>query len=111
MHTFHIHIYFSESEIALAMLVRENIIQAIPHLTYIGKPIPQPIGPHTKPMFEIHITETHISDTIPIIEELRQGLSVLIHPVQEDELEAHTTLAKWLGEKLPLNLNALPPHK
>jgi len=110
MQIFHAHIYFSENEITLAETVRETLANAIPKLTYIGKLIPQPIGPHTKPMFEIHIPASHINQTIPIIDELRQGLSVLIHPVKTDELEAHTTSAKWLGEHIPLNLNALPPN-
>lgn len=107
MHTFHIHVYFSESEIALANLVRENLARAIPQLTYIGRLIPHPIGPHVKPMFELHVPATNVADVVPIIDHLRQGLSVLIHPVQTDELEAHTTSAQWLGTTLPLNLNAL----
>lgn len=107
MHTFHVHVYFAENEIALAMAVRESLAQAIPQLTYIGRPIPKPIGPHSKPMFEIHIPAASIDDATPIIDQLRQGLSALIHPVQTDELDAHTTSAKWLGAKLPLNLNAL----
>ena len=44
---------------------------------------------------------------IRVIDEKRQGLSVLIHPVQENEMEAHTVFTKWLGEELPLDLNIL----
>ncbi|MBS0425364.1 MAG: DOPA 4,5-dioxygenase family protein [Proteobacteria bacterium] len=107
MQIFHGHIYFSADQIERATKVRENLATALPQLTYIGKLITQPIGPHAKPMFEIHIPAAEIDRITPVIDELRQGLSVLIHPLQENELEAHTTDARWLGEKLPLNLQVL----
>ena len=52
-----------------------------------------PIGPHPKPMFEIHIPIADLEVAIQTIDSLRQGLTVLIHPVQTNELEAHTKLA------------------
>ena len=58
-------------------------------------------------MFEIHISASEIDAIMPVIDELRQGLPVLIHPVQENELKAHTFNARWLGEKLPLDLKVL----
>ena len=58
-------------------------------------------------MFEIHIPASEIEKITPVLDEMRQGLSVLIHPVQENELEAHTVGARWLGEELPLSLKAL----
>lgn len=107
MHVFHGHVYFSADQIERATEVRQNLASALPQLTYLGKLITRPIGPHTKPMFEIHIPAAKIERIMPVINELRQGLSVLIHPVQENELEAHATGARWLGEKLPLDLTVL----
>lgn len=107
MQIFHVHIYFSESEIELAARVRENLAKALPNLIYIGRLIARPIGPHSKPMFEIHVPASEVDMATPVIDELRQGLSVLIHPVQENELDAHTVSAKWLGQKLPLDLEVL----
>jgi aromatic ring-cleaving dioxygenase len=107
MQTYHAHIYFSVNEQALAAQVRARIAQELPQLTYIGQLIPMSIGPHTKPMFEIHVPAALINYAMATIDNVRQGLSVLIHPVQEDELDAHTTSARWLGEKLKLNLDVL----
>lgn len=104
---FHCHIYFSEDEIPLATVVRDDLIKSLPQITYAGRLIPIPIGPHTKPMFEIHIPASDITTALPIIEANRQTLSVLIHPVESNELAAHTTGAIWLGEKVPLRLSAL----
>jgi len=107
MRPYHGHIYFSLDEIELARQVRENIMKALPQLTYAGQLIPIPIGPHPKPMFEIHIPAAIINYAMATIDGLREGLSVLIHPVQADELEAHTNAARWLGTKLPLDLSIL----
>jgi aromatic ring-cleaving dioxygenase len=105
--TYHAHIYFSAEEMTLASQVRGNIIKHLPQLTYTGQLIPISIGPHPKPMFEIHIPAASINFAMATLNELREGLSVLIHPVQADELAAHTSGASWLGEELPLNLNVL----
>lgn len=107
MHTYHAHVYYSLNESALAAKVRENIIKDIPQITYAGQLIPISIGPHTLPMFELHIPAGIINYAKASIEELREGLSVLIHPVQQDELDAHTNSAVWLGTKLPLKLEVL----
>ena len=104
---YHAHIYFNLAEMTLAEQVRENIIKALPQLTYAGQLIPIPIGPHPKPMFEIHIPADSINYAMASIDAVRQGLSVLIHPVQHDEMAAHTSDSRWLGEKLPLNLEIL----
>lgn len=58
-------------------------------------------------MFELHIPAAEIDDAIRIIEQKRRGLSVLIHPVQANELEAHTASARWLGTPLALKLEVL----
>ena len=107
MNAFHAHVYFDISQTALAEQVRENIIKSLPQLTYKGQLIPIPIGPHPKPMFEMHIPADSINYAMASIDAVRQGLSVLIHPVQHDEMAAHTIDARWLGDKLPLNVEIL----
>ncbi len=105
--TYHAHIYFALDELTLATQVRENIIAALPQLTYTGQLIPISIGPHPLPMFEIHIPAASINLAMATIDRLRKEFSVLVHPVQADELAAHTSGARWLGKKLTLNLNVL----
>ena len=105
--TYHAHIYFSVNKMVLATQVREDIIKALPQLTYTGQLIPIAIGPHPKPMFELHIPASHINYAMATIDGLRSEFSVLIHPVQTNELDAHTNGARWLGAKLSLNLDVL----
>lgn len=102
---FHAHVYFSKQQIALARIVQANIISALPQLSNVGQLIAMPIGPHTLPMFELHIQAAGIDLAVAKIDALRQDLSVLIHPVQSDELDAHTNSARWLGKPIPLNLD------
>lgn len=111
MQTYHAHVYFSLDESPLATKVRENILKDIPQITYAGQLIPISVGPHTMPMFELHIPASMINYAKASIEELREGLSVLIHPVQTDELDAHTQSAVWLGKKLDLKLDVLTKPK
>jgi aromatic ring-cleaving dioxygenase len=107
MHTYHVHVYFAINQTALASRVRENILKDIPQITYAGQLIPISVGPHTMPMFELHVPASMINYAKSSIDELREGLSVLIHPVQQDELDAHTKSAVWLGTKLELKLEVL----
>lgn len=111
MEEFHVHIYFTKNEIELAQQIRDDLIHAIPQLTYVGELILKPIGPHPRPMFEIHVPAAKIDSIVPVIDKKRSGLSVLIHPVQDDELAAHTVFARWLGEKLKLDLSQLDSAK
>lgn len=107
MKIFHAHIYFDVNQLAQAEKVRALIIEDIPQLTYRGPLIPLAVGPHPKPMFELHIPEAIINYAIASIDSMRGNLSVLIHPVIQDELVAHTEQAQWLGTRLTLNLDAL----
>jgi DOPA 4,5-dioxygenase len=37
------------------------------------------------------------------------GLGALVHPLTEDDLADHTSLATWIGEPLVLDLSVLDP--
>jgi len=104
IHTYHAHIYFSLVETSLAEQVRKRIAEAIPELSYLGQLIPKLVGPHPKPMFEIHIPAPILDSAIVKIESLREHLDVLIHPVHNNHLVAHTLDARWLGNPQTLNV-------
>ncbi len=104
INTYHAHIYFTLEQKALAAQVRQQIADAIPTLTYLGQLIPKCVGPHPKPMFEIHIPANQLEAAIRQINALRAGLDVLIHPVHDNHLAAHTKDAQWLGQPQTLNV-------
>ena len=37
------------------------------------------------------------------------GLRALVHPLTDDDLADHTTLAEWIGEPLALDTSVLDP--
>ncbi len=106
---YHAHIYFELEQRTLAEQARLAIIKAIPQLTYVGKLIPMLVGPHPKPMFEMHIPAIVLDKAMIAMEKYREELTVLIHPVQNDELAAHTIDARWLGKPLTLNVDIFKP--
>ncbi len=97
--------------------VREKMLQELKiNSAVIGGAGPVrsgPIGPHPVPMFEAWFQPEVLHVVLEWIYYNRQGLSVLIHPLSENELKDHTERALWLGEKQPLDLSILndgPAH-
>ena len=56
--------------------------------------------PALEPIFKTHIFSADINYAMLTFKSLRQGLSVLIHPVQHDEMATHTDGARWLSQKI-----------
>lgn len=101
---YHAHIYFGLDELALAESIRQRMIDAIPALTYKGVLISKLVGPHPKPMFELHFPAEVLAETMATLDQLRNHLAILIHPVHDEYLKAHTAEAIWLGNPLTLNV-------
>lgn len=103
----HSHIYFTPSTREVAERLRNKIVTHFSDRTEISRLIDRPIGPHPLPMFEVDFRSEVARELVPFLEVEREGLSILIHPVSEDEVKDHSERAVWLGEKLDLNLTFL----
>jgi DOPA 4,5-dioxygenase len=77
------------------------------NLVLVGKMYDCGVGPHPKPQFEIQFLASAVPDITRILK--ATGLTALIHPLTDDDLADHTTLAVWLGEPLPLDESVLDP--
>jgi DOPA 4,5-dioxygenase len=109
---YHAHIYYTLDTRALAVALERRLDKAktsgeIPGLLFIGALRDIALGPHPIPEFEIHFTK----DMLPAILELLEAsrLTALVHPLTDDDLADHTTLAHWIGAPLPLKLETLDP--
>jgi aromatic ring-cleaving dioxygenase len=109
---YHAHIYFDPRERAAADRLRQRLselkgIREFASLVFVGELREEPVGPHPKGQFEIHFRE----DALPQVRGLLRatGLTVLVHPLTDDDLADHTSLGQWLGEPLPLDLSVLDP--
>ncbi len=109
---YHAHIYYplEKRSLAEAVHLRLSELKAsgeIPQLLYVGLLRDKSVGPHPIPQFEVHFTKAAVPDIIAVIE--ASGLTALVHPLTDDDVADHTTLAHWIGEPLELDLTVLDP--
>lgn len=108
----HAHIYFTEADRPAAEALRDRFVErrggtAEPRILFVGPLRDGPIGPHPIPQYEIHFLASSRDAVIAAIE--ASGLRALVHPLTDDDLADHTTLAHWIGEPLALDLSVLDP--
>jgi aromatic ring-cleaving dioxygenase len=109
---YHAHIYYVPETRALAEAARLRLTSMmtsgdIPQLLFIGPLIDRKAGPHPIPQFEIHYTKEALPAILRFIED--SGLTALVHPLTDDDLADHTSLATWIGTPVELDLSTLDP--
>jgi DOPA 4,5-dioxygenase len=109
---YHAHIYYDQESWDKARRLHQDLSDrivsgAIVDLLMVGRMYETGVGPHPVPQFEIHF----LASALPVIKPLLEtcGLTVLIHPLTDDDLADHTTLADWIGEPIPLDESVLDP--
>lgn len=109
---YHAHIYFDALSLGTAERFHAELAHslhtgALAGLLYVGDMRRAPVGPHPQPQFEIHF----MVDALPQVHAqiVAAGLKALVHPLTDDDLADHTTLATWIGEPLVLDVSVLDP--
>lgn len=101
---FDAHIYFSEASMPKAQSLRDEAIEHFKgQRVFVGEMIPEPVGPHPIPMFEINFPKELFTDVVLWLMKARGDLSVLVHELTGNDLYDHTQAAMWLGEAIPLD--------
>ena len=106
----HAHIYFTDSDRAAALALRDTFIsrcKAEGPIVFVGATATGPVGPHPIPQYEVHFREQALGDVRAML--AGSGLTALVHPLTRDDLADHTTLGQWIGAPVPLDLTALDP--
>jgi DOPA 4,5-dioxygenase len=108
----HAHVYYDAAQRRGAEALRQRLAGLLapgsePQMLYVGRLAEGPIGPHPLPQFESHFAGRWREAVSALIE--GAGLRALVHPLTDDDLADHTTLAHWIGEPLKLDLTALDP--
>ena len=105
----HAHVYFSAEQRPAAESLRETFARAAsePQILFVGRLTEGKVGPHPIPQFEVHFLERSRDDLIAAIR--ASGLRALVHPLTDDDLADHTSLAQWIGEPVELDLATLDP--
>jgi len=104
--SYHAHIYFNDAlERERAALLRDQVAQRFS--VQLGRWRETPVGPHTRPMYQIAFERALFDQLVPWLMLNRQGLAVLVHPNTDNPKRDHGSHALWLGEVLALKLEIL----
>lgn len=105
---YHAHVYFDLSEQHQAQALQKKILtEQSEQILRLFSLVPRLVGPHRKPMFEIHFSDQQ-SAFIDWLDKARGELSVLIHPVSGNDVYDHSeSQVRWLGEDIGVNLDKL----
>src|SRR6476660_3253863 len=104
---YHAHIYYSVEELPAAKALRDDFAAGHPAVLFIGRMMDRGVGPHPIPQFEVHFLEPARPAVVAAIE--ASGLRALVHPLTDDDLADHTTLAHWIGAPVELDVTVLDP--
>jgi aromatic ring-cleaving dioxygenase len=104
--SYHAHIYFDAAERPRAEKLRALIAERF--TVRVGSWHEKPIGPHTKPMYQVAFAAEEFPRFVPWLMLNRDGLSVLVHPNTLWPKDDHLVHALWLGPALPINDSMLP---
>lgn len=103
---YHAHIYWQADE------QRAKALELRPQLSSIGCGLgrvwDQPIGPHPLPMYQVNYSDSVKQAVEQLLAE--SELTVLLHEDTGDDLKDHTLGARWLGQRLELDLVWLEQH-
>jgi DOPA 4,5-dioxygenase len=99
---FHAHVYFDDATRKAAERVRDGLAERFD--VKLGRVHAQPVGPHPKAMFQVGVAPEQFATVVPWLMVNRAGLSVLVHPVTDDEVADHETNPLWMGEPLPIDV-------
>ena len=104
--SYHAHIYFTPDQADAAEKLREELT-LLSGILFVGRMTEGKAGPHPIPQFEVHFLKRSLGTVLPMIE--ASGLRTLVHPLTEDDLADHTSLAHWIGDPIELDLATLDP--
>jgi aromatic ring-cleaving dioxygenase len=107
LHGFHVHIYYDDQTEATAVAVHDSLVAQ-----FGAQPSRPPFigiaGPHPVPQMQaIFRKEAFTANVLPWLMFNRQGLTILIHPLTDDEVEDHSAHAVWLGKPAELLMDKL----
>jgi DOPA 4,5-dioxygenase len=101
----HAHVYFDPASRDAAWALRERIEKAFD--IDMGRFHEKPVGPHPRFSYQVHFRNDQLARLISWLTLNRGDLTVFVHPNTGEALADHRDRAVWLGQQVPLNLDAL----
>jgi len=109
---YHAHIYYDSNDRDAAERLHRQLASArgagdFASVLFVGEMRDKSVGPHPKPQFEVHFLEDALPKVLAVLKASK--LTALVHPLTDDDLADHTSLAIWIGGPLPLDHSVLDP--
>lgn len=94
---YHAHVYYEPRTRAVAERLHQQLDAmrangVLTDLLFVGEMRDKNVGPHPKPQFEVHFLAAALKGVIPLLSS--SGLTILVHPLTQDDVADHTTLAQ-----------------
>jgi aromatic ring-cleaving dioxygenase len=102
----HAHIYFDAITVEPARALREKIEKTFQDIV-MGRFHERPVGPHPRFSYQVLFKNDQLAPILSWLALNRGQLTVFVHPNTGEQLEDHRDRAIWLGEQVPLLLDAL----
>ena len=102
MKKYHAHIYFDLKDLDLAELLFQKV-KAKSEICRPWKIYNRPVGPHPKPMLELHFQSQTRDHVVAWLKENLGSWSALVHEDSGDDYRDHTEGHLWLGPELPID--------
>ncbi len=100
---YHAHVYFSESEQALARELRQSVADTFGDRVKIGSWHDDPVGPHPRGSYQITVSVEDMGEFLPWMAVNRSSLTVFVHLNSGQHYADHTQHVIWLGESEKLD--------
>ncbi|HEY6982255.1 DOPA 4,5-dioxygenase family protein [Reyranella sp.] len=101
----HAHVYFDPASRDAAWALRKRIERTFD--IDMGRFHEKPVGPHPRFSYQVHFRNDQLASLISWLTLNRGELTVFVHPNTGEALEDHRDRAVWLGQQMPLKLDAL----
>ena len=95
---YHAHVYCDAGDRGAAQRLHRKLSQAkgtgeFASVIFVRELRDRNVGPHPKPRFEVDFRE----DALPAVRSVLEasGLTALVHPLTDDHVADHTSLAVW----------------
>ena len=105
---YHAHIYFDAATLTQATALVEQAGESFP--VKVGRIHQKLVGPHPHWSCQLAFNRTIYDTLIPWLEAHRNGLTVLVHGLTDNEYKDHTEHLFWLGESQQLDLSVFQRH-
>lgn len=102
---YHAHVYFDEKTVEQARKLCESAAKRFG--VAMGRVHRKPVGPHPRWSCQLAFPPELFGAFVPWLVQNRGGLTIFLHPNTGQALEDHRDRAVWMGELLPLKLDAL----